>query len=214
MKKKICFITLFIVLFAFIIGTQCFATQSNYGFYYDGDYRFLSQELVDKYDYFLIVFYDDTYYLYCSKSEFFYATDKGNYLKHGENNIFTASNSSLDSLLSLTVAYSTSYGGTTGDSFLAGNPSKASNDVTLISSNFNLLDENDNVVVWSNSSSTSNSSGNFVSSNYLSQVFTSSTLSGVLNEIVTLLPIVIPVLIGFIAIRKGLAFIFRILRKS
>lgn len=41
----------------------------------------------------------------------------------------------------------------------------------------------------------------------LSKVVTAEMLSGVLSEITSLLPIVIPVMIGFIAIRKGIAFV-------
>ena len=39
-------------------------------------------------------------------------------------------------------------------------------------------------------------------------------LSGVLSEITSLLPIVIPVMIGFIAIRKGIAFVQHILHAA
>lgn len=36
----------------------------------------------------------------------------------------------------------------------------------------------------------------------------------VLSEVLGLLPVVIPVVIGFIAIRKGLAFLFQSMRKA
>lgn len=45
----------------------------------------------------------------------------------------------------------------------------------------------------------------------LSGIVNASTLEGVLDEILGLLPIVIPVLIGFIAIRKGISFVQKIL---
>ena len=51
--------------------------------------------------------------------------------------------------------------------------------------------------------------------NVLAPLFTGETaisLSGVLSEVVDLLPIVLPVIIGFIAIRKGISFI-RTVRK-
>lgn len=48
----------------------------------------------------------------------------------------------------------------------------------------------------------------------LSEVVTSGMLEGVLDEIIGLLPIVIPVLIGFIGLRKGIAFVQSILRSA
>ena len=39
-------------------------------------------------------------------------------------------------------------------------------------------------------------------------------LNGVLNEVVALLPVVIPVAIGFIAIRKGYAFLMNALHAA
>ena len=51
-------------------------------------------------------------------------------------------------------------------------------------------------------------------STILSGIVTSKMLQGVLNEITGLLPIVIPVLISFIAIRKGIAFVQHILHSA
>ena len=48
----------------------------------------------------------------------------------------------------------------------------------------------------------------------LSDVVTSGMLDGVLDEIIGLLPIVIPVLIGFIGLRKGIAFVQSILHSA
>lgn len=48
----------------------------------------------------------------------------------------------------------------------------------------------------------------------LSEVVNSAMLSGVLDEIIDLLPIVIPVMIGFIALRKGISFIQGILHSA
>lgn len=48
----------------------------------------------------------------------------------------------------------------------------------------------------------------------LSSVVTSNMLSGVLQEIVGLLPVVIPALLGFIAIRKGISFVIGNMRKA
>lgn len=46
----------------------------------------------------------------------------------------------------------------------------------------------------------------------LAEVVTSAMLQGVLNEITSLLPIIIPALISFIAIRKGISFLIGTLR--
>ncbi len=46
----------------------------------------------------------------------------------------------------------------------------------------------------------------------LSKIVTGTMLQGVLAEITSLLPIVIPVIISFIAIRKGISFLIGTLR--
>lgn len=43
---------------------------------------------------------------------------------------------------------------------------------------------------------------------------TSQMISGVLDEILALLPIILPTLIGFIAIRKGISFLLGSLRSA
>lgn len=48
----------------------------------------------------------------------------------------------------------------------------------------------------------------------LSGIVTGTMISGVLNEIVSLLPIILPALIGFIAIRKGIGFLLGSLRSA
>lgn len=48
----------------------------------------------------------------------------------------------------------------------------------------------------------------------LSKVVTSSMLQGVLDEVLGLVPICIPVLIGFIGLRKGIAFLQNILHSA
>lgn len=48
----------------------------------------------------------------------------------------------------------------------------------------------------------------------LSTVITDTMLSGVLNEILGLLPVCIPVMITFIALRKGIAFVQSILHSA
>lgn len=48
----------------------------------------------------------------------------------------------------------------------------------------------------------------------LSSVVTADMLAGVLDEITGLLPVCIPVMIGFIAIRKGIAFVQHILHSA
>lgn len=48
----------------------------------------------------------------------------------------------------------------------------------------------------------------------LGEVVDADMLGGVLDEIVGLLPIVIPVLIGFIGLRKGISFVRSILHSA
>ena len=48
----------------------------------------------------------------------------------------------------------------------------------------------------------------------LQSIVTANMLSGVLTEIVELLPVVIPALLGFIAIRKGISFVLGNMRKA
>lgn len=48
----------------------------------------------------------------------------------------------------------------------------------------------------------------------LDGVITSAMLSGVLDEIVGLLPVCIPVMISFIALRKGIGFVQSILHSA
>lgn len=51
-------------------------------------------------------------------------------------------------------------------------------------------------------------------SSVLSGVVTTQMLSGVLDEIIGLLPVIIPVMIGFIALRKGISFVLGMLRSA
>lgn len=48
----------------------------------------------------------------------------------------------------------------------------------------------------------------------LSAIVTADMLGGVLDEVVALLPVCIPVMIGFIALRKGIAFVKGILHSA
>lgn len=48
----------------------------------------------------------------------------------------------------------------------------------------------------------------------LSKIVTQEMLSGVLTEITSLLPVCIPVMISFIAIRKGIGFVQSILHSA
>ena len=52
------------------------------------------------------------------------------------------------------------------------------------------------------------------STTVLANVVTGQMLQGVLSEITGLLPIVLPVMITFIAIRKGIAFVQHILHSA
>lgn len=53
-----------------------------------------------------------------------------------------------------------------------------------------------------------------VATTMLKDVVTAEMLGGVLDEVVDLLPVVIPVAIGFMALRKGLGFLFGVLRSA
>ena len=48
----------------------------------------------------------------------------------------------------------------------------------------------------------------------LVEVVNSDMLNGVLDQVIGLLPVVIPVMIGFIALRKGISFIQGILHSA
>lgn len=48
----------------------------------------------------------------------------------------------------------------------------------------------------------------------LSTTITATMLNGVLSQIVGLLPVVMPVLVGFIGLRKGIAFVQSVLHSA
>lgn len=48
----------------------------------------------------------------------------------------------------------------------------------------------------------------------LSEIITTDMLQGVLSQITGLLPVVLPVMIGFIALRKGISFVQGILHSA
>ena len=48
----------------------------------------------------------------------------------------------------------------------------------------------------------------------LDTVFTAEMVGGVLDEVVAVIPIVVPVAITFIAIRKGISFVLGMLRSA
>lgn len=48
----------------------------------------------------------------------------------------------------------------------------------------------------------------------LAEVITADMLNGVLDEVVALLPVCIPVMIGFIGLRKGISFLQSILHSA
>lgn len=52
------------------------------------------------------------------------------------------------------------------------------------------------------------------SGSVLASVVTSSMLNGVLNEVVGVLPVCFPVMVSFIALRKGISFVGSILRSA
>ena len=48
----------------------------------------------------------------------------------------------------------------------------------------------------------------------LDGIVTADMMGGVLDEIIALLPIVLPVMIGFVAIRKGVSFVLNMLHSA
>lgn len=48
----------------------------------------------------------------------------------------------------------------------------------------------------------------------LSTVVTATMLQGVLDQIIDLIPVVMPVIVGFIGLRKGIAFIQSVLHSA
>lgn len=48
----------------------------------------------------------------------------------------------------------------------------------------------------------------------LSTIVTGDMLQGVLDQIIGLLPVVLPVMIGFIALRKGISFLIGMLHSA
>lgn len=48
----------------------------------------------------------------------------------------------------------------------------------------------------------------------LAAIVTSEMVSGVLDEIIGLLPVIIPVMIGFIGLRKGISFLQGVLHSA
>lgn len=53
-----------------------------------------------------------------------------------------------------------------------------------------------------------------VTSTDLSAIVTADMLQGVLSQVVGLLPVVIPVMIGFIGLRKGISFLQGVLHSA
>lgn len=54
----------------------------------------------------------------------------------------------------------------------------------------------------------------YVAAAGLADVVTAEMLNGVLDEVVALLPVCIPVMIGFIGLRKGISFIQGLLHSA
>lgn len=51
-------------------------------------------------------------------------------------------------------------------------------------------------------------------SNTVATAISGTDLSGILNEIISLLPVVLPVVVGFIGVRKGISFLIGSLRRA
>ena len=54
----------------------------------------------------------------------------------------------------------------------------------------------------------------FLTASKLSEVVTAEMLGGVLDEVTALLPVTIPVAIGFIGLRKGISFVMGVLHAA
>ena len=52
------------------------------------------------------------------------------------------------------------------------------------------------------------------STGVLSGIVTSAMLKGVLDEVIGMLPTIIPVMIGFVALRKGISFVLGMLHSA
>lgn len=48
----------------------------------------------------------------------------------------------------------------------------------------------------------------------MADIVTTAMLSGVLDEVTGVLPVVIPVMISFLALRKGISFVLSMLRSA
>lgn len=53
-----------------------------------------------------------------------------------------------------------------------------------------------------------------MASSVISTAIANVDLTGILNEIISLLPLVLPVVVGFIGIRKGISFLIGSLRRA
>lgn len=51
-------------------------------------------------------------------------------------------------------------------------------------------------------------------SNTVATAVSNVDMTGILNEVVSLLPVVLPVLIGFLGLRKGISFLIGSLRRA
>lgn len=51
-------------------------------------------------------------------------------------------------------------------------------------------------------------------SNSVATAISGTDLTGILNEIISLLPVVLPVIVGFIGVRKGISFLIGSLRRA
>lgn len=56
--------------------------------------------------------------------------------------------------------------------------------------------------------------GSTTSGSVLAEVVTAAMLNGVLSEVVGVLPVCFPVMVSFIALRKGISFVGSILRSA
>ena len=56
--------------------------------------------------------------------------------------------------------------------------------------------------------------GTTAATTQLNAIVTGDMIQGVLNEIIGLLPTVLPVMIGFIALRKGISFVLNMLHSA
>lgn len=202
MRKKVFCFVLFILLFSFILTSQCFAVDSSvlpeevYSGMFDTD-----KEYFESYSYYCLLF-DDTnnvYALIYTESPMT-ITNNGTGLKFqtengGRYNKLIYSSGSgvyrVDSTLDLSSNFS--------------NTVKNISNYSFISANFDVINSSTGEVLYSLPK------GN---PEILAPIMENAGTEKTLSEVVGILPIILVVIISFLGIRKALKFISTLLRRS